>query len=162
MTVLYHYTTRTQLPKILASGELLMTPNPFTPQSVGLQPVVWLTHQDGVERPGDTLVHGLNLAGAVQGFLMDRIEVRFTVDVPDADVMSWDTYCEAFAVDARTRRQLAKWPCHPDWWHLVRRSIPSTEWLEIGVGRNDWEPMFDPQSEEIPVAPTDQIEGNQP
>lgn len=142
--IFYHYTSRMQLGQIMSVGELLMTANPFTPKEYGKAPVVWLTDQDGSVRSGDTLCHGLNLAQHQLGRAVDRIEVRFTVDVPRDEVLDWEQFCEQAFVPKRTMRKMDKWPLRPQWWYAISRSIPHTEWVEIGVGRDAWTPMFAP------------------
>jgi hypothetical protein len=144
MTRLYHYTSRRQLPAILSSGELLMTPNPYTPKEIGVQPVLWLTNQDGVAYYGDTLAHGLGLSGSTLGVQVDRLEVQFVVEVPDDEVVSWEDYCDYYDVSSVMRRRAAKWPSKSEWWVPFLRSVPSSEWVMVGVGRDKWTPMFAP------------------
>jgi hypothetical protein len=144
---LYHYTSRRQLPQILSAGELLMTPNPHTPPKWGKIPTLWLTDRDGVDHYGDTLAYGLNLNGPQQGLIVDRIEVRFTVSVPSDEVPTWDEFCDFYDLDKYERRRLAKWPSRSEWWIPFFRSITSDEWVEVGVGRDVWSPMFAPDED---------------
>lgn len=148
--ILYHYTSVRQLKPILSAGELLMTPSPWTPREIGVVPALWLTTEDGVSHYGDTLAHGLGLAGATLGVQVDRIEVQFKVDVPEDVVSSWDEYCDFYGVSSIMRRKAAKWPSNSSWWVPCFRSIKSDEWLSVGIGRNEWKPMFAPEIEDAP------------
>ena len=120
-----------------------MTPNPHLPRS-SEKFVLWLSKESGEERKGDTLAHALNLANPTLGIVVDRIEVRFTVEVPDEEVMEWDDYAKANGVSSSEIRRVAKWPLKSDLWVPFQRQIPASEWIEIGVGRDTWAPMFTP------------------
>lgn len=147
MATLYHFTSKRQLQGILSTGELFMTPNQHLSMPGQVFPVLWLSSDSGEGRAGNTVAAALNLDQAVQGQHVNRTEIRFTVEVPDEEVRSWDDYAAEFGVSPTVMRRLQKWPKHPEWWIPFERSIPSDEWVEISQGgQGAWVPVFTPDS----------------
>lgn len=143
MTTLYHFTSKRQLAGILSSGELLMTPNPHLSAPGEKFPVLWLSSESGDGKGAATVAAGLNLDQAINRQLVNRTEIRFTVEVPDDEVVTWADYADFYGVLPKVIRKYAKWPRHSEWWVPFTRSIPAEEWVEISQGTGEvWNPML--------------------
>jgi len=139
--LLYHFTTPIHLPRIAEDGFLKVTEsNIGAPPNKSMEPtgehagpdVVWLTNQDGTQTNRDTLRAGCVLsAGSFSVLSVDKTVVRFTVDVPDDEVLRWADFAKAQGIHKRWQRVLEKWPAKPNWWFLIERPVPSGEWVEI-------------------------------
>jgi len=139
--ILYHYTTVLHLPSIGADGHLKVTEsNIGGPPGKSIEPsgehvgpdVVWLTDRDGLTTNRDTLRAGCALSsGSFSILSVDKTVVRFTVEVPDEDVMRWEDFAKEHGISRRWQRILEKWPRRPNWWFVVQRPIGSEEWVEV-------------------------------
>lgn len=124
-----------------------MTPNQHLAAPGQKYPVLWLSSESGDGVEGSSLAAALNLDQAVFGQHVNRTEIRFTVEVPDEDTQSWYDYAATYGASPTTMRKLEKWPKRPEWWIPFERSIPSSEWVEIGQGgQGAWLPVLSPGS----------------
>jgi hypothetical protein len=122
---LYHFTSEVHLPRIVGSGELRVTEtNARASREHAAPDAVWLTSDP---RP--------QVQGWKRGSAVDKTAVRFTVEVPRGDVMSWAAFCRLHRVPNAWRRALADVarPSKPSTWFLVFRPIPRAEWVEVEV-----------------------------
>lgn len=137
-------------------GELLMTRNPHISVPGKEFPTLWFSTESGDGQVGATMAAGLNLDSAVQGrFLMNRTEIRITVEIPDGEIQMWEDYAAKYDVPKPVTRKLAKWPKRSDWWVAMERTVPAVEWVEIAQGGfGTWTPLlaFDAEGQATAVA----------
>ena len=135
--ILHHFTSTVHLPRIFDAGHLRCTESNLHPITANAGPdVVWFTTMDT-----PALGHGLS------GSIVDKSEVRFTVDVPDNWVRPWLPWAEAQGIDAGWlsvmveagggREAAESWrvtfrPVRSDRWVAVDRRTPSGLWVPVG------------------------------
>ncbi len=136
--ILFHYTSRSHLEKILAAG-FLTTGNPMiSSPSAGLEygitggdltanapnnghpEVVWLTTKDEPFSAG----HGLD------GAAVDKRAVRFAVDVPKREILKWREWAQSRGINkAWFEAVTAAGGSYS--WRVVARPITSSEWVSV-------------------------------
>ena len=125
---LYHFTSTYHLPLILAAGELAPTESNIGSPSRKHKPhgarvgpdVVWFT-KSRVVPPGS---HGL------AGSIVDKAEVRITVEVDDA--VLWSEFSSKHKIDPSWYAVLdARGLGTASSWWVVARAVPSSQWLEV-------------------------------
>jgi hypothetical protein len=125
--ILWHYTSTYHLPLILESGVLMTTESNASPDATHAAPdVVWLL--DTPELGG--FGHGL----LVSFKTVDKTEVRFQVDAPDAWVRPWRDWIAMNAGDRAWIGALADTAGGPEatrHWVVCLRPIPRDRWLRI-------------------------------
>lgn len=119
---LYHYTSRLHLPRILRAGHLRVTESNLSRTREHAGPdVVWLTTDP---MPTDPDAHGLLNPRC------DKTAVRFTVDLPVADVHEWLSWSRALGITKRWAFRLEAGRS-PETWRVVARPIPAAEWCAV-------------------------------
>jgi len=148
--ILYHYTTPLHLESIGRDGFLKVTEsNIGAPEGKGMEPcgehhgpdVVWLTDKDSTTCNRDTLRAGLKLVSVMPvPAQIDKSVIRFMVEVPDDEVVTWEPFAKEHGIHSRWKRTLEKNYARPRWWFLVQRPIPSEEWRRIEATYGECDP----------------------
>jgi hypothetical protein len=117
--ILYHFTSATHLPRILADGYLKVAESNMSRTREHAGPdVVWLTR---------------NPDGAVQGWkdgsAANKTEIRFTVDVPGREAHRWTEWSARRGIDPKWAQALTL-PGFSSW-YVVERPVPVSEWVGI-------------------------------
>jgi hypothetical protein len=117
---LYHFTSAVHVPTILASGYLKTVESnvSFKREHAGPD-VVWLTTSPTAEAG-----HGL------QSSLVDKTEIRFTVEVDKRSVHKWREWAKARGSSQETMTNLARSGGSASW-RVVTTPIPAANWVEV-------------------------------
>lgn len=75
---------------------------------------------------------------------IDKQLVRFTLDVPDSEVVAWVPWARAQGIDERWLEALTR-NNPPDGWRCVLRPVPESEWVTV-----DTRPTLDAEWETCP------------
>ena len=76
------------------------------------------------------LVDDLKATGRAKVRMVDKTEVRITVEIPDADAHRYSKWRQRQGVSNALYRALADTGGDPSRWWIVERAIPSSEWTE--------------------------------
>lgn len=130
--ILYHFTSSVHVPLILADGYLKTVESNISARREHAGPdVVWLTTDGDPERH-----HGWQEWSPV-----DKLAVRFTVDIPKRDAHRWHEWAGRYGIDPAWRRALAA-VGGSGTWRVVTRPIPAAEWVTIEHRHEDtWQPI---------------------
>jgi hypothetical protein len=127
--ILYHFTSTEHVPVIFDSGVLALTDSMLTSGpavSLTAPPVLWML--DTPELDGHP--HGID----VPNWPVDKTEVRFTVDVPDAWVRKWVDWARAQGIRHGWLETVVRigggWDA-AEHWMISFRKVPSDRWLEV-------------------------------
>ncbi len=118
----YRYTSTDHLPHILNDGFLKTVESNISFKRDHAGPdVVWLSinpdPQDGT----------LGLAGSS----VDKLAVRFTVELPKRLVHKWQPWALAHGSSTQTIESLISTGGGASSWRVYERSVPSSEWVEV-------------------------------
>lgn len=120
---MYHYTSSYHWPAIDQAGYLAVTDPNISIEGTG-PGVVWLTDVEELT-PGDPD------AKWARGSIVDKTEVRITVEV--ADATPWAKFAREHHVEVWWYDALARSGGDPERWFVVARAIPRSEWTEVRV-----------------------------
>ncbi len=123
---LYHFTSEMHMPSIMAYGVLRTTGANLDEHDYYKGPRVLWTTTD----PEPSGKHGLN----TQCSMTDKEAVRFTVDIPDAEVFAWEPWADAHGIDPQWKSTLAKLSGGPDvtdTWRLCGSEVPCSMWVKV-------------------------------
>jgi hypothetical protein len=122
---LYHYTSRMHLPRILAARFLEVTESNLDWHRQHAGPdVVWLTNQ------ADLYTRDAPWAGRGQ-IGVDKLEIRFTVDVPDA--VPWERWQRQHKMKRQWYVAFVRAGGDSSTWFVVEHRIPREQWREVRV-----------------------------
>ncbi len=119
---LYHFTARHHLPAIRAAGVLKVTESNMSKRREHAGPdVVWLTSNP------EPAAHTWKV-----GSIVDKTEVRITVEVPKRAAHRWREWARRRGIDREWMRVLASVGGSGSW-YVVERPIPEAEWVAVEV-----------------------------
>ena len=119
--ILYHFTCREHLDKILSDQNLRVTESNISGRREHAGPdVVWLTTNP------DPSAHGHGLAGSAT----DKTAIRFTVELDKRNVHKWRDWAAGRGIDRGWMQILAS-AGGSSTWRVVERPIPAAQWVEI-------------------------------
>jgi hypothetical protein len=116
---LYHFTTHAWFAELVSVGAIATT-WPRKPGAAWPWPrVAWLTKQPDPDRQGWKVAQ--------------THEVRVTVDVPDSEAHPWSTCKGELPPETVSGLETSAkvWGGNPADWYVVRRPIPTSEWIEV-------------------------------
>lgn len=131
----YHFTSRLHLPAIVACGFLKTTDSILSPDPArGGPPCVWLLDIDTLNGHD----HGLG------GSIVNKSEVRFTVEVDQTRAVKWLDWAANNSIDADWRDIMVSAGggyAAAEHWYCVFRSIPSDQWVRVEqrTAHDTWE-----------------------
>ena len=120
--ILYHFTCREHLDKILSEQTLRVTESNISRRREHAGPdVVWFTTNP------DPSAHGHGLVGR---YGVDKTAIRFTVTLDKRDVHKWRDWAIRHGIDRKWMQTLANsGGIHT--WRVVEHPIPAAQWVEI-------------------------------
>ncbi len=119
--ILYHFTCREHLDRILADGYLKVTESNISKRREHAGPdVVWLTTNP------DASAHGHGLAGSAA----DKTAIRFTVELDKHDVRKWREWAARQGIDRAWMQGLAS-AGGSGTWRVTERPVQASQWVEV-------------------------------
>lgn len=114
MKVLYHYTARQHIPKILYTKSLKLTESNLRTDEEMYKPVVWLT----TEKEPNAYKLGLD------GSILDKTEIRIHVKKkPTSTVKPWGSYSKKNKID-KEWKSILEANRTPKKWYVSTKEIP--------------------------------------
>ena len=121
--ILYHFTSPEHLPKILEAGYLKVTESNLSRTRTHAGPdVVWLTRNPEAAANNWWQVSGRRS--------VDKVGIRFTVDVPKREAVRWWEWARRRGIDPGWARTLAEVGGSGSW-YVIERTVPAAEWTGI-------------------------------
>jgi hypothetical protein len=119
---LYHFTSEVHLPRILEAGRLEVTESNVDPFRAHAGPdVVWLTDEPDPARHEQW----------ARGPVVDKLAVRFTVEVPRGRMMSWAAFSHRHRVSAVWRAALERSGGDASTWWVSTVPVTRERWVAV-------------------------------